>query len=170
MRVFWDHAPGGGGHIYVRDILGRGMFYLTDDKRPQKCSNCGHMDYNPPGRRRLRWLSHDVGLKPSRFLPRWMYLPPEQEPLGKKPGARVKVFLERGLRLLKRTDGMLYVWWHFEDMPPGHESAPPGRYLALSPYWSPVVIQREDWCDSEVPGRGYPRRVSAPSRAPSSRA
>jgi hypothetical protein len=42
MRVIWEHAPFGGGSIYLRDTFCPGMRYLSDEK---KCPTCGRVDY-----------------------------------------------------------------------------------------------------------------------------
>lgn len=144
MRVFWEHAPQNGS-IWLLDVLDRGMRYLTDEVSPKKCPTC-HRPF-PPDRRGLRWQSLDVGCKPARFYPRMFDLPPRLKPLGDRPEPRVRAFLERATKLLRRKDGMLFVWWRIE-----------GDYLLLSPYWSPTAGGLE-WAMSTPPGPKYPRRV-----------
>ena len=165
------YAPGD-GEISVIDVLGRGMRYLSDEPRPCVCPTChqvGHQRADPfqVKRARLRWLSYDAGCKPVRFYPQMLYLPPELEPLGAKPGARVRAFLERAVRLLGRRDGILFIWWRIEEITDDRCTqlvrnkevpVPRGSYLLLSPYWSPSGGGL-DWKFSEHPGPGYPKAV-----------
>lgn len=169
MKVFWEPAFWSGGTVHVIDVPSRGMLYLTSDVPEKKCPTCGHVtDHNPPGRRRLRWLSHDARCEPKRFYPRWMYLPPELEPLGRRPELRVRMFLQRAVKLLKREKGTLFVWWKFEDVledghfqTMGNETTPlpKGRYLVLSPYWVPKSISEMIGSMSQPPGDAYPKRI-----------
>ncbi len=145
MKIYWENASGDGS-IYAIDIFSRGMFYLSDSPKPKKCQTCGQL-YCPtcgkPHKNRLRWLSHDVGCKPTRFYPRWLSLPDKLEKFDGKSSKsenRIRDFLKRSVKLLKHKHGMLFIWWRIN-----------GEYLDLSPYWVPIIHPHIDFKYSVSP-------------------
>lgn len=169
MRIFWEHAPADGS-ISVMDVPCHGMRYLTDKAKLDRCPTCGHIAWldNGGGGKKLRWMSYDVGrAKPARFYPQLFWLPPELEPLGAWRENRVRTFLAKAVRLLKRSTGCLFVWWRIEEVTDdlciqrvgGRENpVPRGKYLLLSPYWCPSGASL-DWALSNPPEPAYPRRI-----------
>jgi hypothetical protein len=105
-------------------------------------------------------------------------LPPADRPLCEREnwGKTLRDFLTRAVKMLPSRgrywhfrytltgvpEGILYIWWRWEDVPADHHKLAEGRYLDISPYFVPGrgMISAADWkaWQSDLP-IGFPKGI-----------